>query len=76
VLIFIVVIVVYLCCVFFIGVFWWFCEVNWFVGVILLLLGLVNGFVGYLLFDDLFLGIGLCIVLVVVLLIFVVGIWL
>lgn len=74
---FVVVIMVYLVCIFFIGVFWWFCEINWVIGLLLLILVMFEGYFGYLLFDDLLLGFGLCVVFLLIMLgMLVIGIWL
>jgi ubiquinol-cytochrome c reductase cytochrome b subunit len=58
-LVFIAAIVAHLCRIFFTGAFRRPRELNWIVGVTLLLLGLANGFAGYSLPDDLLSGTGL-----------------
>jgi ubiquinol-cytochrome c reductase cytochrome b subunit len=58
-LVFLAAIVAHLCRIFFTGAFRRPREVNWIVGVTLLLLGLANGFAGYSLPDDLLSGTGL-----------------
>jgi ubiquinol-cytochrome c reductase cytochrome b subunit len=58
-LIFVAAIVAHLCRIFFTGAFRKPRELNWFVGVTLLLLALANGFAGYSLPDDLLSGTGL-----------------
>jgi ubiquinol-cytochrome c reductase cytochrome b subunit len=58
-LVFLAAIVAHLCRVFFTGAFRRPREVNWIVGVTLLLLALANGFAGYSLPDDLLSGTGL-----------------
>ncbi len=75
-LIFIAAIVTHLCRVFFTGAFRRPREINWIVGVTLLLLSIANGFTGYSLPDDLLSGTGLRIAYSIVLSIPVVGTWL
>jgi ubiquinol-cytochrome c reductase cytochrome b subunit len=75
-LVFVGAIVVHLCRVFFTGAFRRPREVNWIVGVTLLVLVIVNGFFGYSLPDDLLSGTGLRIMYSVALAIPVVGTWL
>ena len=58
-LVFIGAIIVHLCRVFFTGAFRRPREINWIVGVTLLLLAIANGFFGYSLLDDLLSGTGL-----------------
>lgn len=58
-LIFVAAIVLHLCRVFFTGAFRRPREINWMIGVTLLILGIFNGFAGYSLPDDLLSGIGL-----------------
>jgi ubiquinol-cytochrome c reductase cytochrome b subunit len=74
-LVFVGAIVVHLCRVFFTGAFRRPREVNWIVGVTLLVLVIVNGFFGYSLPDDLLSGTGLRIMYSVALAIPVVGTW-
>jgi ubiquinol-cytochrome c reductase cytochrome b subunit len=69
-------IVVHLCRIFFTGAFRRPREINWLVGVTLLLLAIVNGFVGYSLPDDLLSGTGLRVANAIMLSIPVVGDWL
>ncbi len=75
-LLFLAAIVAHLCRIFFTGAFRKPREINWIVGVTLLLLGLANGFTGYSLPDDLLSGTGLRVVYSFVLSIPVVGAWL
>ena len=58
-LVFLAAIVAHLCRVYFTGAFRRPREINWLVGVTLLLLALANGFLGYSLLDDLLSGTGL-----------------
>jgi ubiquinol-cytochrome c reductase cytochrome b subunit len=74
-LVFVAAIVVHLCRVFFTGAFRRPRELNWLIGVVLLLLALGEGFTGYSLPDDLLSGIGLRIFYSVVLAIPLVGSW-
>jgi ubiquinol-cytochrome c reductase cytochrome b subunit len=75
-LVFIAAIVTHLCRVFFTGAFRRPRELNWMVGVTLLLLAVANGFTGYSMPDDLLSGTGLRIAYSIVLGIPVVGTWL
>jgi quinol---cytochrome-c reductase cytochrome b subunit len=74
-LVFLAAIVAHLCRIFFTGAFRRPRELNWFVGVSLLLLALFNGFTGYSLPDDLLSGTGLRIAYSVVLSVPIVGQW-
>jgi ubiquinol-cytochrome c reductase cytochrome b subunit len=74
-LVFVAAIVVHLCRIFFTGAFRRPREVNWLVGIALLLLALGEGFSGYSLPDDLLSGIGLRIFYSVALAIPLVGTW-
>ncbi len=74
-LVFLAAIVAHLCRIFFTGAFRRPREINWFVGVTLLILSLLNGFTGYSLPDDLLSGTGLRIAYSVVLSVPVVGQW-
>ncbi|MGH9062888.1 MAG: cytochrome bc1 complex cytochrome b subunit [Acidimicrobiales bacterium] len=71
--IFIGAIVVHMCRIFFTGAFRRPRELNWMIGVTLLFLSLVNGYLGYSLPDDLISGTGLRIMFSVILAIPVVG---
>jgi ubiquinol-cytochrome c reductase cytochrome b subunit len=75
-LVFVAGIVVHLCRVFFTGAFRRPRELNWLIGVTLLLLGVFNGFTGYSLPDDLLSGVGLRIADSIALSIPLVGTWL
>jgi ubiquinol-cytochrome c reductase cytochrome b subunit len=75
-LVFVGAIVVHLCRIFFTGAFRRPREINWLVGVTLLVLAIVNGFVGYSLPDDLLSGTGLRVANAIILSIPVVGTWL
>ena len=75
-LLFIAAIVTHLCRIFFTGAFRRPRELNWIVGISLLLLAIANGFTGYSLPDDLLSGTGLRIAYSIVLGIPVVGTWL
>jgi ubiquinol-cytochrome c reductase cytochrome b subunit len=75
-LLFLAAIVTHLCRVFFTGAFRRPRELNWIVGVTLLLLALLNGFAGYSLPDDLLSGTGLRIAYSIVLAIPLAGTWL
>jgi ubiquinol-cytochrome c reductase cytochrome b subunit len=75
-LIFIASIVVHLCRVFFTGAFRRPREVNWIVGVTLLVLSIANGFFGYSLLDDLLSGTGVRVGYSIALSIPVAGEWL
>jgi ubiquinol-cytochrome c reductase cytochrome b subunit len=74
-LIFLASIVTHLCRVFFTGAFRRPRELNWIIGVTLLLLALFNGFTGYSLPDDLLSGTGLRIAYSIALSIPLVGTW-
>ncbi len=73
---FVAAIVAHLCRVFFTGAFRKPREINWIVGVTLLILAIANGFAGYSLPDDLLSGTGLRIAYSIALSIPVVGTWL
>ncbi|MFP5298195.1 MAG: cytochrome b, partial [Actinomycetota bacterium] len=73
--IFLVSIVLHLCRVFFTGAFRRPREINWIIGVTLLLLAMFNGFTGYSLLDDLLSGTGLRIAYSIALSIPLVGTW-
>jgi ubiquinol-cytochrome c reductase cytochrome b subunit len=75
-LIFLAAIVVHLCRIFFTGAFRRPREINWIVGVALLVLGLFNGFTGYSMPDDLLSGTGLRIAYSIALSVPFVGAWL
>ncbi len=75
-LVFLAAIVVHLCRIFFTGAFRRPREINWIIGVTLLLLAMANGFTGYSLPDDLLSGTGLRIAYSIVLSIPFVGSWL
>jgi ubiquinol-cytochrome c reductase cytochrome b subunit len=74
-LVFVAAIVVHLCWVFFTGAFRRPRELNWVIGVVLLLLALAEGLTGYDLPDDLLSGVGLRIAYSIVLAIPVIGTW-
>src|SRR5437762_8356731 len=74
-IVFIGAIVVHLCRVFFTGAFRRPREINWIIGVTLLLLGIFNGFSGYSLPDDLLSGTGLRIMYSITLSIPLLGTW-
>jgi ubiquinol-cytochrome c reductase cytochrome b subunit len=74
-LVFVAAIVVHLCRVFFTGAFRRPREINWIIGVTLLLLALFNGFTGYSLPDDLLSGTGLRIAYSLFLSVPVLGTW-
>jgi ubiquinol-cytochrome c reductase cytochrome b subunit len=74
-LLFVAAIVAHLCRIFFTGAFRKPREINWIVGVTLLLLAIANGFAGYSLPDDLLSGTGLRIAYSIVLSIPVIGTW-
>jgi ubiquinol-cytochrome c reductase cytochrome b subunit len=74
-LVFLAAIVVHLCRIFFTGAFRRPREVNWVIGVTLLLLAMAEGLTGYSLPDDLLSGVGMRITYSVVLAIPVVGTW-
>ncbi|MGH9126924.1 MAG: cytochrome bc1 complex cytochrome b subunit [Acidimicrobiales bacterium] len=75
-LVFLAAIVVHLCRIFFTGAFRRPREVNWIIGVTLLVLAMANGFTGYSLPDDLLSGTGLRIAYSIVLSVPLVGSWL
>jgi ubiquinol-cytochrome c reductase cytochrome b subunit len=75
-LVFVAAIVVHLCRVFFTGAFRRPREINWYIGLMLLLLSIANGFAGYSLPDDLLSGTGLRIMYSILLSLPVVGTWL
>ena len=74
-LVFIAAMIVHLCRIFFTGAFRKPREINWIIGVTLLLLGIFNGFTGYSLPDDLLSGTGLRIAHSIALSIPLVGSW-
>jgi ubiquinol-cytochrome c reductase cytochrome b subunit len=74
-LIFVAALVLHLCRVFFTGAFRRPRELNWIVGVTLLLLSIANGFFGYSLLDDLLSGTGVRVGYSIALSIPVVGTW-
>lgn len=74
-LMFIAVIVAHLARIFFTGAFRRPRELNWMIGVSLLLLGVVNGFAGYSLLDDQLSGTGLRVANSIILSIPVIGTW-
>ncbi len=74
-LLFLATIVTHLARVFFTGAFRRPREINWMTGVTLLILGMINGFLGYSLIDDQLSGTGLRIMYGVVLSVPVVGTW-
>ena len=74
-LLFLASMVVHLARVFFTGAFRRPREINWIVGVTLLILGIVNGFAGYSLLDDQLSGTGLRIAYGIVLSVPVIGTW-
>jgi ubiquinol-cytochrome c reductase cytochrome b subunit len=75
-LVFVAAIVVHLCRVFFTGAFRRPREINWIIGITLLILGIFNGFAGYSLLDDQLSGTGLRIAYSVTLSIPLIGTWL
>jgi hypothetical protein len=75
-LIFIAAMVLHLCRIFFTGAFRKPREINWIIGVTLLLLGIFNGFAGYSLPDDLLSGTGLRIAYSIALSVPLIGEWL
>ncbi len=75
-LLFVASIIIHLMRVFFTGAFRKPREINWLIGVVLLVLALVEGFAGYSLPDDLLSGTGLRIMYSVILSVPVVGTWL
>jgi ubiquinol-cytochrome c reductase cytochrome b subunit len=74
-LVFVAAIVLHLCRIFFTGAFRRPREINWLIGVTLLILAIFNGFTGYSLPDDLLSGIGLRIAYSIALSVPVVGTW-
>jgi len=74
--VFVAAIVLHLCRIFFTGAFRRPREINWIIGITLLLLAIFNGFTGYSLPDDLLSGTGLRIAYSVALSIPAVGTWL
>ncbi|MDP9019641.1 MAG: ubiquinol-cytochrome c reductase cytochrome b subunit [Actinomycetota bacterium] len=74
-LVFLAAIIAHLCRVFFTGAFRRPRELNWMVGVTLLLLAVLNGFTGYSLPDDLLSGTGLRIFYSIFLAVPVIGTW-
>jgi ubiquinol-cytochrome c reductase cytochrome b subunit len=74
-LLFLATMVVHLARVFFTGAFRRPREINWMIGVTLLILGMINGFLGYSLIDDQLSGTGLRIMYGVVLSVPLVGTW-
>jgi ubiquinol-cytochrome c reductase cytochrome b subunit len=74
-LVFIAAIVVHLCRVFFTGAFRRPREINWIIGLTLLLLAMANGFTGYSLPDDQLSGTGLRIMFSILLSIPILGTW-
>jgi ubiquinol-cytochrome c reductase cytochrome b subunit len=75
-LVFIAALVVHLCRVFFTGAFRRPREINWMVGVTLLLLSIANGFFGYSLLDDLLSGTGVRVGYSIAMSVPVIGTWL
>jgi len=75
-LLFLLAIITHLCRIFFTGAFRKPREINWVVGMTLLVLGLANGFTGYSLPDDLLSGTGLRVAYSFALSIPIVGTWL
>ncbi|MCU1398221.1 MAG: cytochrome b/b6 domain protein [Acidimicrobiales bacterium] len=75
-LVFLAAIVVHLCRVFFTGAFRRPREINWYIGLLLLLLSIANGFAGYSLPDDLLSGTGVRIMYSILLSVPVIGTWL
>ena len=74
-LVFVAAIVIHLCRIFFTGAFRRPREVNWIIGIVLLMLSMVEGLTGYSLPDDLLSGVGLRITYSVILGIPVIGTW-
>jgi len=74
-LVFIAAIVVHLCRIFFTGAFRKPREINWWIGLTLLVLALFNGFTGYSMLDDLLSGTGLRIAYSIALSIPLLGTW-
>ena len=75
-LVFIAALVVHLCRVFLTGAFRRPREINWMIGVTLLLLSIANGFFGYSLLDDLLSGTGVRVAYSIALSVPVIGTWL
>ncbi|MFN2608614.1 MAG: cytochrome bc complex cytochrome b subunit [Acidimicrobiales bacterium] len=75
-LVFVASLVVHLCRVFFTGAFRRPREINWLIGVTLLILAIANGFFGYSLLDDLLSGTGVRVGYSIALSIPVIGSWL
>jgi ubiquinol-cytochrome c reductase cytochrome b subunit len=75
-LLFVASIIVHMCRVFFTGAFRKPRETNWIIGCVLLLTGVVEGFIGYSLPDDLLSGTGLRITSGIILSIPILGTWL
>jgi ubiquinol-cytochrome c reductase cytochrome b subunit len=75
-LVFVAAIIVHLCRIFFTGSFRKPREINWVIGVTLLILAILNGYAGYSMVDDLLSGTGLRIGNAIVLSVPVVGEWL
>jgi len=75
-LLFVAALITHMCRVFFTGAFRKPRELNWMIGVTLLVLAIANGFTGYSLPDDLLSGTGLHIMYAIVLSIPVLGEWL
>jgi ubiquinol-cytochrome c reductase cytochrome b subunit len=75
-LLFIATIVIHLCRIFFTGAFRRPREINWMIGVTLLILAIFNGFAGYSLLDDQLSGTGLRIAYSIALSIPIAGTWL
>jgi ubiquinol-cytochrome c reductase cytochrome b subunit len=75
-LVFVAAIIVHLCRVFFTGAFRRPREINWVIGLTLMLLAIVNGFAGYSLLDDQLSGTGIRIAYSVMISIPLVGPWL
>lgn len=75
-LVFVATIIVHLCRVFFTGAFRRPREINWVVGLTLMLLAIVNGFAGYSLLDDQLSGTGIRIAYSVLISIPLIGPWL
>ncbi|MFN2613698.1 MAG: cytochrome bc complex cytochrome b subunit [Actinomycetota bacterium] len=74
--VFIAAIVLHLCRIFFTGAFRKPREINWWIGLTLLVLAIFNGFTGYSLLDDLLSGTGLRIAYSIALSIPLIGTWL
>jgi ubiquinol-cytochrome c reductase cytochrome b subunit len=74
-LLFVAAMLIHMCRVFFTGAFRKPRELNWLIGLTLILLGIIEGFVGYSLPDDLLSGTGLRIADAIVLSIPVIGTW-